>query len=128
MRWYNSKVRAESKVSSLKQDKVTFTPRSIRNLIIVFELDTWSPDLNADFTLKDCLFEAVNLTTSNDPDKYCSSEYGIGFDSRSLFSLPNFDWGKNVIVFGVDNSSSVHIVNNKVRYLSSWCRSNTRIR
>ena len=30
-----------------------------------------------------------------------------------FFSFPNFDWGKNVIVFGVDNSSSVHIENKK---------------
>ena len=32
-------------------------------------------------------------------------------DSSSLFSMPNFDWGKNVIIFGVDMSSSVHIDN-----------------
>ena len=39
--------------------------------------------------------------------------YGIGFDSGSLFSIPNFDWGKNVIIFGVDMSSSVDINNKK---------------
>ena len=38
--------------------------------------------------------------------------YGIGLDSCSLFSIPNFDWGKNAIIFGVDMSSSVH-ANNK---------------
>ena len=32
-------------------------------------------------------------------------------DSSSLFSMPNFDWGKNVIIFGIDMSSSVHIDN-----------------
>ena len=37
---------------------------------------------------------------------------GIGFDSRSLFSHASFDWGKNTIIFVVDNSSSVHIDNN----------------
>ena len=25
-----------------------------------------------------------------------------------FFSIPNFDWSKNVIIFGVDMSSSVH--------------------
>ena len=39
--------------------------------------------------------------------------YGIGFVSPPLFSLPNFDCGKNVIIFGVDMGSSVHINNKK---------------
>ena len=43
--------------------------------------------LNADFTLKDCLFGAVKLTKNADPDKYSYSRYGIGFDSRSLFHI-----------------------------------------
>ena len=47
-----------------------------------------------------------------DPNKHSYSGYGIGFDSRSLFSIPNFDWGKNVIIFGVHMSSSTH-ANNK---------------
>ena len=45
------------------------------------------------------------------PNKYIYSGFGIGFDSGSLFSLSNFDWGKKVIIFGVDMSSSVHIDN-----------------
>ena len=73
----------------------------------------WSQDLNADFTLKDHLFGAVKLTKNPDPDKYSYSGYGIGFDSRSLFSVPNFDCGKNVVIFGVDNSSSVHMYEKK---------------
>ena len=36
-----------------------------------------------------------------------------GFDSRSLFSFSNFDCGKRVVIFGIDNSSSVHIDNKK---------------
>ena len=39
-------------------------------------------------------------------DKYVYSGYGIKFDLRSEFSL-----GKNVILFGVDMRSSVHIDN-----------------
>ena len=31
----------------------------------------------------------------------------------SLFSVPNFDWSKNVVIFGVANSSSVHVDNQK---------------
>ena len=87
----NSKIRVRFKGSCLKQDKIIFTPRNVVNLFIVYELDAWSWDLNADFTLKDCLFGSVNLTKNADPDKYSYSGYGIGFDSRSLFSYPGFD-------------------------------------
>ena len=31
----------------------------------------------------------------------------------SLFSYPNFDWDKTVIIFAVDNSSSVNTNNKK---------------
>ena len=44
----------------------------------------------------------VKITKNADPDKYSYSGYGVGFDSYSLFSIPTFDWGKNVIIFGVD--------------------------
>ena len=49
----------------------------------------------------------VKLTKNADPNKYSYSGYGIGFVSRSLFSLPNSDWIKNVIIFEED-MSSVH--------------------
>ena len=32
-------------------------------------------------------------------------------DFQSLFSIPHFDWGKNIYVLGVDMSSSVHTDN-----------------
>ena len=62
------------------------------------------------------MFGTVRLTKNAYPDKYSSWRYGIGFDSRSLFLFPNFNWGQNVIIFGVDNSSSVHI-DNKKKYI-----------
>ena len=48
---HNAKIVLEFKCSCLKQSKATFTPRSVVNLIIVYELDTWSQDLKDDFTL-----------------------------------------------------------------------------
>ena len=56
------------------------------NLFVVYELDTWSRDLNTCFTLKDCLFGSVKLTKNADTDKYKYSGYSIGFDSNSAFS------------------------------------------
>ena len=65
-------------------------------------------------TLKNCLFGAVNLTKNADIDKYGYSGYGIRFDRRSRFSFPN---GQNVIIFGVDMSSSTKIDNRKKDFL-----------
>ena len=73
--------------------------------------------LNSDFTLKNFLFGAVKITKTADPNKYFYSEYGIEFDSRPLFSIPNFDLDKNAIIFGVYMSSSMHI-DNKYRDIS----------
>ena len=104
----NSRIKLEFKGSSLKQDKWIFTPNSVANLYVAYEFNIWSKDLNTEFTLKDYLFPAIKLTKKANPNKYFYSRYEIGFDSRSLFSIPIFDWGKNAIIFGVDMSSSVH--------------------
>ena len=79
------------------------------NLYISYKIDCRPRDLNTDFTLDNCLFGAVELTKYTDPDKYKYSGYGIGFDTRSEFSLPDGNVGKNVIIFGADMGSSVHI-------------------
>ena len=63
------------------------------------------------FYLKDCLFGGVKLAKNANPDKYVYSGYGIGFDSRSESLLPDGSIVKNVIIFGVDMSWSVHIDN-----------------
>ena len=65
--------------------------------------------LNTDFTLKNCLFGSVKLTRNADPDKYKYSGYGIGFGSRSEFLFTDGSMGRNVIIFGADMSSSLHI-------------------
>ena len=53
------------------------------------------------------------MTKNADIDKYKYSGYGIGFDRRGSFSFPGGVFGKNVIIFGVDISSSVHVDNKK---------------
>ena len=54
-------------------------------------------------------FGAVTLTKNADIDKYGYSGYGIGFDRRSSFSFLSDGFGQNILVFGVDMSSSAHI-------------------
>ena len=68
-------------------------------------------NLNTAFTLGHCLFESVKLTKNLNPDKYKCTGYGIIFDSRSKFLFTDESNGKNVIIFGGDMSSSVHVDN-----------------
>ena len=63
--------------------------------------------------MSNCLFEGVKLAENADPGKCVYSGYGIGFDLRSEFELPDASVCKNVIIFGVDMSSSEHIDNKK---------------
>ena len=67
--------------------------------IYIYILNQWQRDLNTDFTLSDCLFRSVKLTKNADPEKYIYTGYGIGFDLRSKFSLPDGSVEKNVIFF-----------------------------
>ena len=65
--------------------------------------------MNCDCIIDDCIFGGVKLAKYTDLDKYVYSGYGIEFNFRSEFSLPGGSVGKNVIMSGVDMSSSVHI-------------------
>ena len=96
--------------SCLKQSNITFTHGKIVNIYIVYELRASSSHIS-DPTLKNCLFGTVTLTKSADIDKYKYSGYGIGFDRRERFSFPGGEFGQNVVIFGADMSSSIHIDN-----------------
>ena len=91
------------------------------NLCISYTLGPHLRHLNTGFTLPNYLFGSVKHAKNADLDKYKYTGYGIGFDSRSEFLFTDESYGKNVIIFGGDMSSSVH-VDNKVkgkRYLNS---------
>ena len=62
------------------------------------------------FTLKNCLFEATDIVKNSDKEKYINSDYGIEFDGKVKWSFGN-DYARNVMTFGVDNSSSSHTDN-----------------
>ena len=72
-----------------------------------------SRDLISGFTLGNYSFGVVNLTKNANTDKYGYNVYGIGLDACSQFLLQDDSWGKNVIIFVVVNSSSVHVYNKK---------------
>ena len=101
--------------SCLKQDKVTFNHGKVANIYIAYELGA-SSSSNSDPTIT-CLFGAVTLTKNANIDKYRYTGYGIGFDRRSSFSFPSGGFGQNIIIFGVDMNSSIHIDNKGKRIL-----------
>ena len=105
-----SKIRVKFTGSSLKQPKYSYTHGKVVNIYIFYELGA-SSSSNSNPTIKYCLFGAVTLTKNADIDKYKYSGYGIGFDRRSSFSFPGGGFGQNIIIFGVDMSSSPHIDN-----------------
>ena len=110
--YYGTKTRVEFNGSCLKQDKVTFNHGKVVNIYIVYEI---SKSINiSDYpTLENYLFGAVSLTKNADIDKYGYSGYGIGFEWHGIFSFPGTGLGRNVIIFGVDMSSSTKIDNRK---------------
>ena len=112
---YGTKTRVKFTRNCLQQSKISYTHRKIVNIYVVYELGASSSNIN-DPTLKTCLFGAVTLTKNTDIDKYGYSGYGIGFDRRSSFSFPSGGFDQNIIIFGVDMSSSPHIDNKKRIY------------
>ena len=69
------------------------------------------------FCIKYCSVGSVKLTKNADLDKYKHTAHEIGFDSRKEYSLPDGSASKNVIIFGVDMSSSVYINNKEKDFL-----------
>ena len=110
---YNdTKIKVQFTGSCLKQPKFTFTHKKVVSIYIVYELGA-SSSHDSDPTIKNCLFGAVTLTKNADIEKYKYSGYGIGFDRRSSFLFTGGGFGQNLLIFGADMSTSIHIDNKK---------------
>ena len=126
--YVGSKIRVKFNGSCLKQsNKISYTHKKIVNIYIVYEINKKDNTIISDPTLRNCLFGAVTLTKNAGIDKYGYSGYGIEFDRKGEFSFSGGGYGQNVLIFGVDMSSSIHIDNNKKRYISLKVGSNARI-
>ena len=112
--YFGTKTRLDFRGSCLKQDKTTFNHGKIVNIYTVYELNKLYS--KATPTLVNCLFGAVSITKNADIDKNKYSGYGIGFDRTSVYLLPYGSFGRNVVIFGVDMNSSIH-VDNKGKYI-----------
>ena len=66
--------------------------------------------------IKNCLFGATNIVKNSDKDRWVYGGYGIAFDEGDWWSFDN-GTARNVILFGVDNSSSSHVDNLKNNFL-----------
>ena len=87
------------------------------NIYIVYEIER-SVNISSYLTMENCLFGPIKLIKHVDVDLYKYSGYGIGFD-RKVFYSNGDEVGRNVIISGVDMSSSPQI-DNKKRHFNSW--------
>ena len=110
--YHGTKTRVEFSGSCLEQDKIMYTHGKVVNIYKISK----SINISDYHTLEHCLFGAVSLTKNSDMDKYGYSGYGIGFDRHGSFSFPGTRLGRNVIIFGVDMSSSTKTENSKKIY------------
>ena len=92
------------------------TLNKVTNLHISYTLGPQLRNLSSDFTLGNCLFESAKLIENVDLDQYQYTCFSIGFDFRSEFLFTDGSYGKKIIIFRGDMSSSVHI-DNKGKYI-----------
>ena len=100
-----------------KQDPITI-PNNVINIYVVYKLDPISSTRNTDYTIQNALFGARKITKNPGSSKNNYTGYGLCFDEGGEFSHTvregNFNRvtsAKNVIIFGVDASSSIHVTN-----------------
>ena len=87
------------------------------NVYIVYDLDVWPRYPSNNLKFKKCVFVATIIVKNSDKEKYVYSGYGITFDSAGSWSFDN-EIARNVVMFGVNNSSSSHADNCKNKFLA----------
>ena len=87
-------------------------PTKIVNVYIVYDLDAWPRHPTNNFKFKNFLFGATDIVKNSDKEQHVYNGYGKTFDSAGSWSFDN-DTARNVITFGVDNSSSSDVDNRK---------------
>ena len=91
---------------------------NVMDIYFVYKLDPISSTRNIDYTIQNALFGAMKITKNTDYSKNDYTGYGLCFDEGGEFSHTvrqgNFNRttsAENVIIFGVDTSSSIHATN-----------------
>ena len=103
-----------------QQNKVIISNNdNVINIYCVYERQPVASSRDTSFTIQDALFGAMQITKdATDNSKNNFKGYGICFDERSQFGhkitedgRAHTTNGRNVLIFGVDNSFSVHATN-----------------
>ena len=85
---------------------------NVINIYYIYQIEPISSSRDGTFTVQNALFGAMQITKNADTSKYKYKGYGICFYEGGSFSKGNISNSKNVLIFGVDESSLVH-ANNK---------------
>ena len=96
----------------MQEKTITFSHKKGVNLYVVYEITNFQ-SIDDYPTLTNALFGAVKLTKNADIEKYKYSGYGIGFYGTRFYSHASDGTGRNIIIFGVDMSSSTKIDNKR---------------
>ena len=83
---------------------------------VVYLLDSWPRNPTINFKFKDFLSGATSVVKDSDKEKSVYSDYRVILDSADSWRFDN-DIAKNVLIFGVDNSSLSHADNHKNKFL-----------
>ena len=96
-----------------QQNKVIIpNNNNVMNIYCVYEIDPIASTRGDTFTVQSALFGAMEITKNADTSNYKYKGYGVCFDEGGTFSMGNINNGRNILIFGVDESSLVHS-NNK---------------
>ena len=101
--------------SVLVQKSSSLYSNFILNLYIVYELNNQSCNPSNNFPLKNCLFVPFKLVNNAIKSKFTYNGGGIAIDGGS-WSFGN-DFARNVVIFGVDSSSSSNNDSRKSNFL-----------
>ena len=96
-----------------EQNKVIIpNNNNVINIYCVYELQQVNIPLSSEFTILNALFGAMEITKNANTSKYEYKGYGIRFDKGGSFSEGSINNARNVLIFGVHESSLLHS-NNK---------------
>ena len=87
------------------------------NIYVVYKLDPIASARDDTFTVQNALFGAMQIIKNSNTSKYAYKGYGICFEKGGMFSEGSINNGRNVLIFGVHETSLIHS-NNKANNIS----------
>ena len=91
----------------------------VKNVYLVYKFYLFNAPAVAKYPIINSLFGAVIVDRkgSTNPGKWFFRGKGIAFDAAGTYSMGAQGLARNVIIFGVDNSSSKHPVNRSHNFM-----------